>query len=50
LGGRKGIPPVKTEWWGDGMGVCLEQGADLHMIFLSSLWGDYGSSGWYADP
>jgi len=22
--------PVKTEWWGAGMVICLEQGADLH--------------------
>jgi len=31
LGGRKGIRPVKTEWWGAGMVICLERGADLHM-------------------
>ena len=31
LGVRKGIWPVKTEWWGAGMVICLEQGADLHM-------------------
>jgi len=32
LGGRKGIRPVKNwEWWGVGMVVCLERGADLHM-------------------
>ena len=31
LGGRKGIRPVKTEWWGAGVVICLEQGADLHM-------------------
>jgi len=30
LGGRKGIRPVKNEWWGAGVVVCLEQGADLH--------------------
>jgi len=23
LGGRKGIQPVKTEWWGAGMVICL---------------------------
>jgi len=28
LGGRKGIRPVKTEWWGTGVVICLEQGAD----------------------
>ena len=31
LGDRKGIQPVKTEWWGAGVVICLEQGADLHM-------------------
>ena len=31
LGGRKGIRPVKNEWWGVGVVVCLERGADLHM-------------------
>jgi len=36
LGGRKGIWPVKSEWWGAGMVVCLEQGADLHMAQLMS--------------
>jgi len=37
LGGRKGILPVKTEWWGVGVVICLEQGADLHMAQLMSL-------------
>ena len=37
LGGRKGIQPVKTEWWGAGMVICLEQGADLHMAQLMPL-------------
>jgi len=32
LGGRKGIRPVKKlEWWGTGVVICLERGADLHM-------------------
>ena len=26
-----------TEWWGAGVVVCLEQGADLHMAQLMSL-------------
>jgi len=34
LGGRKGIRPVKTEWWGAGMVICLERDADLHMAQL----------------
>jgi len=29
LGGRKGIRPVKTEWWVAGVVICLEQGADF---------------------
>ena len=37
LGSRKGIRPVKNEWWGAGMVICLEQGADLHMAQLLSL-------------
>ena len=37
LGGRKGIRPVKTEWWGAGMVICLEQGADLHIAQLMPL-------------
>ena len=37
LGGRKGIRPVKTEWWGAGMVVCLERGADLHTAQLMPL-------------
>ena len=32
-------PPVckKTEWWGAGMVICLERGADLHMAQLMPL-------------
>ena len=38
LGGRKGIRPVKKlEWWGAGMIICLERGADLHMAHLMPL-------------
>jgi len=37
LGCRKGIRPVKTEWWGAGVVICLEQGADLHMAQLMPL-------------
>jgi len=29
---QEGFRPVKkTEWWGAGMVICLERGADLHM-------------------
>ena len=39
LGGMKSIRPVKNmEWWGAGMVVCLERGAnDLHMVQLMPL-------------
>jgi len=37
LGGRKGIWPVKTDWWGAVMVICLERGADLHMAQLMPL-------------
>jgi len=37
LGGRKGIRLVKTEWWGAGMVICLEQGAGLHITKLMPL-------------
>jgi len=31
LGGRKGIQPIKTEWWDVGVVICLGWGAYLHM-------------------
>jgi len=37
LGGRKGIRPVKTEWWDVGMVICLGRGADLDMAQLMPL-------------
>jgi len=38
LGGRKDIRHVKkTEWWGAGVVICLERGADLHMAQLMPL-------------
>ena len=37
LGSRKGIRPVKSEWWGAGMVICLERGADLHLAQLMPL-------------
>jgi len=38
VGGRKVIRPVKTKWWGTGVVICLEQGAnDLHMFQLMPL-------------
>jgi len=37
LGDRKGIRPVKTEWWGAGVVICLELGAVLHIAQLMPL-------------
>jgi len=37
LGGKKGIWPIKTEWWGAGMVICLGQNADLHMAQMMPL-------------
>ena len=37
LGGRKGIRPVKTEWWGAGMVIYLELSAGLHTAQLMPL-------------
>jgi len=37
LGGRRGIRPVKTERWGAGVVICLEQDADLHLAQLMPL-------------
>jgi len=35
---RKGIRPVKKlEWWGAGVVICLDRGADLHMAQLMLL-------------
>ena len=31
LGGRMGIRSAKTEWWGAGVVICLERGANLHI-------------------
>jgi len=39
LVGRQEGHPIckKTEWWGAGMIICLEQGADLHTAQLMPL-------------
>ena len=37
LGDRKGIRPVKIEWYGVDVAIWLEQGADLHMAQLMPL-------------
>ena len=38
VGQQEGQPACKKlEWWGVGMVICLERGADLHMAQLMSL-------------
>jgi len=38
VGRQKGHPACKkTKWWGAGMVICLEQGADLHIAQLMPL-------------
>ena len=35
VGSQEGHPACKkTKWWGAGMVICLERGADLHMAQL----------------
>ena len=38
VGRQEGNPACKkTEWWGTGVVICLERGADLHMAQLMPL-------------
>ena len=37
VGRQEGHLACKKQWWGAGMVICLEQGADLHMAQLRSL-------------
>jgi len=38
VGRQEGHPACKkTEWWGAGVVICLERGADLHMAQLMTL-------------
>jgi len=38
VGRQEGHPACKkTEWWGDGVVICLERGADLHTAQLLPL-------------
>jgi len=38
VGQQEGHPACKTlEWWGAGVVICLEQGADLHVGQLMPL-------------
>ena len=38
VGRQEGHPACKkTEWWGAGVVICLDRGADLHMAQLMQL-------------
>ena len=37
VGRQEGHPVCKKQWWGAGVVVCLEQGADLHIAQLMPL-------------
>jgi len=38
VGRQDGHPACKkTEWWGAGVVICLERGADLHLVQLMPL-------------
>ena len=37
VGRQEGHPACKTEWWGVGVVICLERGADLHTAQLMLL-------------
>jgi len=38
VGRQEGHPAcIKTEWWGAGVVICLERGADLHLVQLMPL-------------
>ena len=37
VGWQEGHRPVKTERWGAGVVICLEQGGDLHIAQLMPL-------------
>jgi len=38
VGQQEGHPACKkTDWWGSGVVICLERGADLHMAQLMPL-------------
>ena len=37
VGRQEGHPACKKQWWGTGMVICLERGADLHMAQLMPL-------------
>jgi len=37
VGRQEGHPTCKKQWWDTGVVICLERGADLHMVQLMPL-------------
>jgi len=37
VGWQEGHPACKKQWWGTGVVICLERGADLHTAQLMPL-------------
>jgi len=37
VGRQEGHPACKKQWWGAGVVICLERGADLHTAQLMPL-------------
>ena len=37
VGRQEGHPACKKQWWGAGVVICLERGADLHIAQLMPL-------------
>jgi len=37
VGRQEGHPSYKKHWWGSGVVICLERGADLHVAQLMPL-------------
>jgi len=37
VGRQEGHPACKKQWWGTGVVICLERGADLHTAQLMPL-------------
>ena len=37
VGRQEGHPACKKQWWGAGVVICLERGADLHMAQVMPL-------------
>jgi len=37
VGQQEGHPACKNEWWGAGVVICLQRGADMHMAQLMPM-------------